>query len=366
MEKGRSSKSSTKFQPSREFRKETIGNRYSTCREDIAEVATADIEPCPLIPDYKTPTVSTLPIIVQTPDAHFCIDGWNLIEQAKAAGRATIRCHIYHITEHSNIELAIRRTAIRVMPQGGKCLYAELIRNTSRLYQALLDKLDDLVMFAHGGVRRGDGYIDSSENNIRLVLAERLGKSPNTISKYLQHGNYLNNEMLQTLINDNVKKGFFEAIQKDKQRLIDELKSQQKADDEIADAVSIRVLSLLKDFQASAPPEIVSDPTDPDEPPANENQPQSDPVRSPSDKPIPHKHWSGNPSAALEKQPSEDEIIQEFKNIGHSLIETAENQKLTTSKRIELFFNQIIRQSELIQHLKHLLAQQSTKPENQA
>ena len=184
-------------------------------------------------------------------------------------------------------------------------------------------------------------------------------------SKNLQHGNYLNDETLQTLIDVNVKKGFFEAIQKDKQRLIDELESQQKAHDEIADAVSARVLSLLEDFQASDPPEIVSDQTDQDEPPATEIQPQQNDSSSSAVKPIAHKHWGGNPSAALEKQPAEDEIIQELKNIGHSLIETAENQKLTTSKRIELFLNQIIRQSQLIQHLKHLLAQQSTKPEGQ-
>jgi hypothetical protein len=59
------------------------------------------------------------------------------IEQAKAAGRSTIRCHIYHIAHHSIIELAIRKAAIRVMPQGGKCSYAELVRNTHRCIRPL-------------------------------------------------------------------------------------------------------------------------------------------------------------------------------------------------------------------------------------
>ena len=137
MEKGQNTKISTQNQPSRESRKETIGDKYSTCHEDIAELAIADIQPCPIIPDYKTPTLSTLPLIAQTPDANICIDGWDFIEQAKAAGRSTIRCHIYHIPHHSIIELAIRKAAIRVMPQGGKCSYAESVRNTHRLYQAL-------------------------------------------------------------------------------------------------------------------------------------------------------------------------------------------------------------------------------------
>ena len=97
------------------------------------------------------------------------------------------------------------------------------------------------------------------ENNIRLVLADRLGKSPTTINKYLQHGKYLSDEALQTLIDVDVQKGFFEAIQKDKQRLIDELKAEQKSHDEIVNAVSDRVLSRLEESQTSDPPEIVSD-----------------------------------------------------------------------------------------------------------
>lgn len=65
--------SSTQNQPSPGVSKETIADKYSTCREDIAEVAITAIQPCPIIPDFKEPTVSTLPIIVQTPDAVFCL-----------------------------------------------------------------------------------------------------------------------------------------------------------------------------------------------------------------------------------------------------------------------------------------------------
>ena len=56
MEKGKIKRNSTQDQPSPGVSKETIGDRYSTCREDIAELAIADIQPCPIIPDYKTPT----------------------------------------------------------------------------------------------------------------------------------------------------------------------------------------------------------------------------------------------------------------------------------------------------------------------
>ena len=168
---------------------------------------------------------------------------------------------------------------------------------------------------------------------------------------------------MQDLINARVKKGFFEAIQKDKQRLIDELTSEQKSHDEIVKAVSDRVLSWLERGETSDPAEIVITQTEPVEPPAIEIQPQQNDGPPTSAKPIEHKHWSGNPSAALEKQPTEDEIRQEFINVGQLLIETAENKELATQERIQVFSAQIMRQSWLIQHLKHLLTQQSINPE---
>ena len=65
-------------------------------------------------------------------------------------------------------------------------------------------------------------------------------------------------------------------------------------------------------------------------------------VPPPSVKPIEHKHWSGNPSAALGKQPTEDEICQEFIAVGQLLIETAENKELSTQDRFQIFSDQII------------------------
>ena len=112
----------------------------------------------------------------------------------------------------------------------------------------------------------------------RIIFAfcwpDRLGKKPKTINKYLNHGQFIGEEALQNLIDARVKKGFFEAIQKDKQRLIDELNSEQKSHDEIVNVVSDRVLSWLERTQTSEPVEIVITQTEPVEPPAIEIQPQ--------------------------------------------------------------------------------------------
>ena len=60
--------------------------RFKTTQENVAELPIESIQPHLLIPDYREPTESTLPIIVQSPDGCYCIDGWNFIEQAKDAG----------------------------------------------------------------------------------------------------------------------------------------------------------------------------------------------------------------------------------------------------------------------------------------
>ena len=338
----------------------------NTFEKSIEPLELANIAHFSDIPDFIKTTRSPYPIIVKTPSSIQCVDGWNLIEEAKQRNETDIFCEIFHILSDSEIEIAIWKASVRTKSLAGRCIYAEEVRNTCRLFSMLSESMENPMIFSHGGARRGDEYIDRPENNIRLVLADRLDRKPNTISKCLQHGNSLNDETLQRLINDNVKKGFFEAIQKEKQSLIDELESQQKDHDEIVDAVSARVLSLLEDFQANDLPEIINDQSAPNEPPARENQSQPDPVRSPVDKPIFHKHWSGNPSAALEKQPTEDEILKEFKNIGQLLIEIADNQELGPQERNKNFSDLISRQFRLIQHLKHLLAQQSKNPEEQS
>jgi hypothetical protein len=237
--------------------------------------------------------------------------------------------------------------------------------NTSRIFAMLRESSESPVVFSHGGARRGDSYKNRKENNIRLVLAERLGKSVTTINKYLNHGEFLSEAALQTLINAGVKKGFFEAIQKDKQQLIDDLKSDQKSHDEIVNAVSARVLSWLEQFQARDLPEIVSGQNEEADPPAVQSHLKKDSVKPAADKPIKHKHWGGNPSPAQQKEQTEDEIYQEFIAVGRLLIETAENKGLATQDRIKIFSDQVIRQSLLIQKLEHLLAQQITEAENQ-
>ena len=159
--------------------------RFKTTQEDIAELPVESIQPYPLIPDYRNPTESTLPIVIQSPAGCYCIDGWNFIEQAKAAGQPAIRCYVSHIQELSDTELAIRKVAIRTKPQGGTCSCAELVRNTKIVAKYLMDEMENPVVFSHGGSRQGANFTNNKEDDLRQVLSERLGKDRRSASNPL-------------------------------------------------------------------------------------------------------------------------------------------------------------------------------------
>jgi hypothetical protein len=358
MEKINETEHSKQNQPSPGVLKETSTVSYGTCREDITEIEIASIQPCPIIPDYKEPTTSTLPMVVKTPTASFCIDGWNFIEQSKAIGWSTIRCHISHIAQHSDTELAIRKVAIRVLPQGGKCSYAELVRNTQRLYRNLQDTSDDLVLFSHGGDRRGAGFTSSRENNIRAVLAHRLGKSPTTINKYLQHGDNLNDAANEALVDAGTPKLFFEAFQVKKQLEVATLKADQKDEIAIESDISNQVSTWLNEFQQPVP----SKATPPESPQSSQEgvspgiiQPTpSENLRPTSKRRIPQDDTGINEAAASDLAPTNQEgVAGELKRIGEALIEIANDQQRPTPQQVELIIKLILKLSTLLKHLVH-------------
>jgi len=350
-------------QPSPGDSKEVTTERYATCWEEISEIELASIQPCPIIPDYKKPTASALPIIVQTPAASFCIDGWHFIEQAKAADRSSIRCHISHIAQHSDTELAIRKFAIRVMPQGGKCSYAESIRNTHHLYQALKETSDDLVLFSHGGDRRGVSFTSSQENNIRVILAIRLGKSQTTINKYLQHGDSLNDAVMGALVDAAAPKLFFEAFQVKKQVEVAALQAEQKNETAIESDISNQVSTWLNEFQRPDPPNVP--PQESPQPPqadhssdAAQSVPSEDHRSTPTQR-IPQVGSGTDGIPAIDPAPANPEgVATELKRIGEALIEIAGHQQLTFPKQVETIRKLILELTRLLPRLAHMGARE--------
>jgi hypothetical protein len=326
--------------------------RFATTGEEITELAIATIQPCRNIPDYRDKTESILPIVVKSPDACHCIDGWNLVEQAHSEGRPSICCHVFKIDRHSETELAIRKVAIRTKPLGGICLYAELVRNSCRLFTILCESADDPVVFSHGGNRRGADFTGKRENNIRSVLSERLGKSQTTINKYLQHGEYVSDDAFRELIDANASKGFFEATQKEKQSYASELISQQTASDEIIRLVSAKTLDWLQTGQTPIetvilPPERAIEP----QAPATQSAPTRIESNPPSRQPCEFRIPEAPEPVTDDSASTEDDIRSQIRRIGSNLIALADNDEITDVHQIAILKDQIARLAAILQHL---------------
>jgi hypothetical protein len=237
-----------KIQNSQGVLKHSQINQFISSKQIIAELDIQKIHPFQLVPDYTLPTKSPHPIVVISPTSCSCIDGWDLIQKAKTTDNTKIDCYAFYIPDHNQTEIAIQKVAIRTMPQGGTCSYSELVRNARILFYMLMDSADNPVVFSHGGARRGVNYTNNKEENIRELLAERLGKSKTTINKYLSHGEYLIDYSLNTLIESNEGKAFFEEAQKNKRILIKDLLSEGESEEIIAETVSQNVLSWLEEF----------------------------------------------------------------------------------------------------------------------
>lgn len=223
--------------------------RFKTIQENIAELPIESIQPYLLIPDYREPTESTLPIIVHSPQAFYCIDGWNLIEKARTAGHSKIRSYILYIQEHSDTELAIRKVAIRTRPQGGICSCAEFVRNANLLAQILMNEMENPIVFSHGGARQGASFTDNKEDDLREVLSKRLGKERSTINDYLNFRRHLTDDAIDVLVAQKAGKAFFEKARVNKRRLIKDLESDGKAYEEITTEVSRKMLEWFAEYQ---------------------------------------------------------------------------------------------------------------------
>ena len=231
-EKGAVQKTTKDSTPPGVLNADQIG-RFKTTQEDITELPIKTIQPCPLIPDYRDPTESTLPIVVQSPVGNFCIDGWRSIEQAIAEGQPVMRCFVIQIQEHSDTELALRKVEVRTKPRGGTCLFAESVRNTSILAKILMDEIENPIVFSHGGARRGGNFSNNKEDDLRQVLSERLGKSRGTINDYLHFSLHLTDDAKDVLVAQKASKAFCEKARVNKRILIKHLESEGLTHEEI-------------------------------------------------------------------------------------------------------------------------------------
>ena len=169
--------------------------------KEYKRIKLEDITPYTGILDYIDPKLSTFPTIVKTPSHHFCIDGEYLIQEAIKVKESSTLCHVIHINSESELEIAIQKATIRTISDEGKPHFAEMVRNCKKLIEIFLSTMDNPVLYSHGGNRKGINYDPANrENNIRVLLAERFGKSKSTIDQYINYGEYLDDVILDSII----------------------------------------------------------------------------------------------------------------------------------------------------------------------
>jgi hypothetical protein len=279
------------------------------------------------VPDYLEPTRSANPIVVKSYGGCYCIDGWELVAKAQAEGKTALFCYVFQTSSNSPTEIALRKVAIRVLPQGGRASYAETVRNVSIAFKMLASSKENPGIYSHGGARRGSDFASNREENIRLVLAQRLEKSPNTISKYLNHAEYLTDEAISALVQARADKEFFEDTQIVKRKLLTNLKSSGTTEDEISTQVSEAMLRMHQDraeienykntlFYA------------PEEDKPTEQTPKTPPLATEPERPVTFKHWGGAEESLPEQSVDGDDLRREITAIAQRMISQSQDRNM--------------------------------------
>jgi len=64
--------------------------------------------------DYIENTDDLHPSVIETPDGLFCIDGYEVIKQAKEEGKTKITCNVRKLNKHDVAELTLRKLEGRI------------------------------------------------------------------------------------------------------------------------------------------------------------------------------------------------------------------------------------------------------------
>ena len=179
------------------------------------------------LPDYQEPIDSEWPIVVRTGEDYFCIDGWSMIERARADGMTSIKVEVDHIGELSKAELAIRKAALRNTSRTGKLNYGEDCRNIRYTLRMVIASDENMRLFGHGGNRISavlKGTEESKDDDALEVLCGRFRKERASLNINLNHSEYLSDEAMNYLAEMNAKKDFFVKFQSEKTKLAKEMK----------------------------------------------------------------------------------------------------------------------------------------------
>jgi hypothetical protein len=221
---------------------------------NIADIMVKDIPaslivPFNGIPDFLSEYRLPYPAGIYKEEKFLIIGGYQKF-QVGPGSLETVRCIEYVLSDNSDESIAIEKIALFVKPAGGKASFAEIVRALASFTILIKNCPDTTFIEGWGGLRRGKEFEEGE--SLTQLLADRLGKSPDTTRKYIYFGKDLSPECLEELAKSKAGRKFFEAIQPKKTKFIDTFTSKSAA--EIIDLISAKVLQWWIEYTTPKEP----------------------------------------------------------------------------------------------------------------
>jgi hypothetical protein len=221
------------------------------------------------------------------------------------------------------------------------------------------------VVYSHGGTRRGANFTSNREDDLRELLAERLGKNRTTINTYLNQSEYINETAFNALIEADVGRIFFDKCRVIKRDLIKNLKSDGLDDTEVMATVSDKILEWLAEFLRTGNVNSVQedpDPGEPDETPENDSH--GTPIEASEDEIFQHQtranmHDSPEP-------PAEEDVQNEIRTVVSALTAYEEQTPMQTDVGLQVIDEQILKLSRIRQMLLDIMNGSESSAEEEA
>lgn len=210
------------------------------------EIPIAKIENYSVIPDYKHPTTLKSPYVVSINGKITCIEGWGLVQGGREKGDEHIMCTVKYVSELTDPEFALMKTAMRLSSVGGRTDFIERVRNVNLCCRLLATPENT---FSHGGDRSSPNYQGLNGHDFISHLSDRLCKSRKTIRNYLYYGRHLNAEAFEKLDKLGAKKRFFEEVNKNKITLAGDVAERGLSAEDTDDQVSRQVIKWLREYK---------------------------------------------------------------------------------------------------------------------
>ena len=202
------------------------------------------------IPDYHDASSIDKPLVMEFDNKLLCVEGWSILDAAKTNGKTTIECRIYHIQKYFDIMMALKKTTIRSMTEGGFASYSEMVRNINICVNKLLNESDQFRKYTHGGDHKSAEFKNDEYINVKDILKLIYGKrAKSTLDNYVTHGLHLSIAVMNYLVDQEATAEFYAAFQPHKTDYIKRLQEQNKTLVEIQDKVSERAKEKFDEFK---------------------------------------------------------------------------------------------------------------------